>query len=130
MIHTDIGQAVLARERQALDRWSAGDPAGYVTFAAEDISYFDDIGAQARLDGIGDVRAYLASLDGKIPPHRYEVVEPRVQLCDDVAVLTFRYHPYGPDGQPLTRWKATTVYRRDAGEWWTIHAHWSMLKEA
>lgn len=129
MSQTDVEQAVLARERQALDRWSAGDPAGYVALAAEDITYFDDIGAQARVDGIAAVRAYLASLEGKVPPHRYEVLEPRVQLCDDIAVLTFRYQPFGPDEQPLTRWKATAVYRRDAGEWSSIHAHWSMIEE-
>ena len=122
-------QAVLAQERRALDEWAAGRPAGFAMVDADDATYFDDIGAHRRLDGLAALRSYLASLQGKIPPHRYEVVDPKVQVYDDVAVLTLRYHPRDHDDNPLQAWKATSVYRRSGSEWRRVHAHWSMLKE-
>lgn len=122
------GARILARERQALDRWSQGQTTGYADVADDDITYFDDIGAQARVAGKPAVREYLTGLEGQIPPHNYEMVDPRVQVYGDVGVLTFLYHPSGPDGEPGQRWKATSVYRNVDGEWWAVHAHWSMIK--
>lgn len=128
MTQTD-DQAILAQERRALDRWSQADPTGYITGYASDVTYFDDIGAHHRIDGIAALRGYFTSLDGKVPPHRYEIVNPKVQMYGDIGVLTMRYEPFAPDGKPLQHWKATTVYRRDGGEWRVVHAHWSMVKE-
>lgn len=130
MTHGDAGQAILAQERRALDRWAKGDPLGYVHIDADDVTYFDDIGAHARINGLAALRKYFASLAGKIPPHRYEIVEPKTQIYGDIGILTLRYHPTAADGRPLTRWKATSVYRRSAGEWHIVHAHWSVVKES
>jgi len=126
----DVEQAVLAQERRALDEWAAGRPTGFAIVDADDGTYFDDIGAHRRVDGGAAIRGYLASLEGKVPPHRYELVDPKVQVYGDVAVLTLRYHPSDEGGTPLQRWKATSVYRRAGGDWLRIHAHWSMVKEA
>jgi hypothetical protein len=123
-------QAILAQERRALDQWAQGNPRGYGDRDADDVTYFDDIGAHSRIDGIAALRSYLASLEGKIPPHRYEIVVPKVQVYGDMGILTLRYDPYAADGKPLQRWKATSVYRRTAGEWRRVHAHWSMVKQA
>jgi uncharacterized protein (TIGR02246 family) len=123
-------QAVLNEERRALDRWAAGDPLGFASAAAEDVTYLDDIAAHRRIDGIAAMRRYAESLMGKIPQHRYELVDPKVQVYGDVGILTLRYHPTGPDGQALTQWKATSVYRRAEGKWRIVHAHWSIAKEA
>jgi ketosteroid isomerase-like protein len=123
-------QAILAQERRALERWSHGDPLGYVAIEAEDITYFDDIGAHRRIDGLAALRGYLAALERKTPPHRYEVVDPKVQLYGDIGVLTPRYLPSTREGEPLPPWKATSVYRRAGGEWRIVHAHWSLVKEA
>lgn len=126
----DAEQAILALEREALDRWSRGDPLGYAEIHSDDVTYFDDIAAHARIDGIEATREYMASLRGQIPPHDYEVVDPRVQVYGDVGILTLRYHTYGSDGQPLTPWKATSVYRRTGDGWRIVHAHWSVVKES
>lgn len=123
-------QAILAQERRALDRWAQGSPLGYVDGHAGDVTYFDDIGAHRRIDGIVALRHYAASLEGKIPPHRYELVDPKVQVYGDIGIVTLRYEPFGVDGQPLPRWKATSVYRRTAKEWHVVHAHWSLVKES
>ena len=125
---SEARESIIGRERKLLERWAAGDPAGYLSAAAPDMTYFDDLGAAQGLSGREAIQAYGASLAGQIPPHHYEMVDPTVQLVGDVAVLTFRYQPSTADGTPLTPWKATSVYRRDGDGWAQIHAHWSMQK--
>lgn len=120
--------AILAQERSALDRWAKGDPMGYPPIDAEDVTYFDDIAAQTRIEGREAMRSYFASLTGKIPPHQYEIVSPKVQVYGDVGILTLRYETRDHEGKPLTPWKATSVYRRVGREWRIVHAHWSKIK--
>lgn len=126
---TNAEEAILAQERRALDQWSQGNPVGYGQSAAEEVTYFDDIAASTRINGRDAWQAYLTSLMGKVPPHRYELIDPKVQVYGDVGVLTLRYHAFALDGRPLTRWKATSVYRWDGNEWRMVHANWSTIKE-
>jgi ketosteroid isomerase-like protein len=125
----DAEQAIVAQERRALEQWAQGNPLGYLDIDADDVTYFDDIGAHSRVDGIGAVRTYLTTLKGKIPPHRYELLDPKVQLYGDIGILTLRYDAYGTAAQPVSRWKATSVYRRTNGHWRIVHAHWSLVKD-
>ena len=127
---SDDQAAILARERHALDQWSQGRVLQYFDRWADEVTYFDDIGAHRRIDGIAGMRAYAAGLEGKVPAHRYDLVDPKVQVYGDVGIVTLRYEPSGPDGTPLQRWKATVVYQRAGGEWRVVHAHWSMVKES
>lgn len=125
----EIEEIILALERQALDRWAQGDPVGMSVNFAEEVTYFDDIGAQTRLDGLEEVRNYFSLLEGKINPHSYELIDPKVQIYYDVVILTLRYHTTKPDGEPGTPWKASSVYRFANGEWHVVHAHWSLVKK-
>ena len=124
----DTEQAILAQERRALDQWAQGNPLGYLDIDAGDVTYFDDIGANSRIDGIEAMRDYFTSLKGKIPAHRYEVVDPKVQVYGDIGILTLRYNAYAADGKLLARWKATSVHHRIENEWRIVHAHWSTVK--
>jgi ketosteroid isomerase-like protein len=121
-------QAILAQERRALDQWAAGNPLGYLDVDASDVTYFDDIGAQSRVDGLDAMRTYFTSLNGKIPAHRYELVDPKIQMYGDIGILTLRYKASATDGKPLALWKATSVYRLVGGRWRIVHAHWSLVK--
>jgi hypothetical protein len=125
---TDAEITILAQERRALDQWSAGNALGYIQIDADDVTYFDDIGAHTRVDGIEAMRTYFASLEGKIPPHNYEIEDHRVQIYDNVAILTFHYQPYTEDGTRITRWKASSIYRWMGQECRIVHAHWSLVK--
>ncbi|NIP81696.1 MAG: DUF4440 domain-containing protein [Gemmatimonadetes bacterium] len=129
MHENEAADAILALERNALDHWSRGDPLGYVEDWAEDATYFDDIGAQSRIDGLEALRAYASTLAGQLPAHEFELVDPKVQVFGDTGVLTLRYHPRTADGEPLPAWKATLVYRRDGGRWRVAHGNWSIVKE-
>jgi ketosteroid isomerase-like protein len=123
----NVEQAILAKERQSLDRWSAGDPLGYAEGFAEDVSYFDDIGAQTRIDGLEELQSYLTSLVGQVPPHSYEIVNHRVQVYGDVAISTLRYHAT-IEGEPGPPWKATNVYNWVDSDWQLVHANWSLVE--
>lgn len=122
-------EAILAQERDALDRWSSGDPEGYVQSADEDVTYVDFIGAHVRVDGIQALREYLAGIKGHFPAHTYEVVNPRIQVYGDVGILTQHYYPTSLEGEAMGPSKATCVYRRTDGTWHLVHSHWSILKE-
>lgn len=128
-IQENIKETILALERQGLDNWSKGDPLGYSINFSKDITYFDDIGAQSRLEGLEEVQNYLKSLDGKIPPHNYELIDPYVQVYGEIAILTLRYHGTSKEGELGPPWKVTLVYRFTNGVWTVEHANWSLVKE-
>ena len=123
-------ETILALARSELDRWSAGDTVGYAQTAADDVTYFDNLGAQARVDGIEAFREYLLALQGQIPEHTYEFVNPKVQVYGEVGILSLHYHAFTPDGEVLARGKGTCVYRQTEGSWRMVHTHWSTLEEA
>jgi len=119
----DLSARIIGMERAALDRWCDGDPSGFLEIYAADIVYFDPI-QPCRLDGLPALQAYYESLRGTIHADRYELIEPRVQLGSDTAVLTFNYVSY--PGEELNRWNCTEAYRLQSdGQWRIVQTHWS-----
>lgn len=123
----NTSEIILSHEREALDNWSNGNPHGYFKHAANDITYFDDIGAQNRMEGLEAWDTYAKTLKEMIPPHKYEMVNPLVQVYGDMAILSYHYHPFTLDGEPSTKWRASVVYSNING-WKMVHAHWTMEK--
>ena len=127
----DVEEEVVALERSALDGWAQGDTSGFLDIVADDVTWFDFTeGEQLRVEGLEAVRAYLEPMGEGIPPHTYELVSPKVQVYGDCAVLTFHWSAVSPDGTPLPKWKATSVYHRENGRWRQVHAHWSVVQGA
>jgi len=125
-----IEQLILEKEKDALNSWAQGSVTGYTKYFDNDATYIDDIGAHNRIDGLLAIRAYAAKLDsmGTISKHTYEIIKPKVQLYQDIGIITLQYHPYKLDGKPGTKWKATSVYALVDNDWKVVHANWSMLK--
>ena len=119
---THISERVLALERAALDRWGKGDPDGPLEITAPDVTYFDPF-VEHRVDGLPALRALYEPIRGKIRIDRDEIVEPRVQVAGEAAVLTYRFVSEGSEG--AVRWNCTEVYQRFGAEWKVIHSHWS-----
>src|SRR5258708_6216925 len=92
-----VQEAVLALERAALDRWGKGDPGGYLEITAPDVTYFDPY-VEHRVDGIGALKAWYEPIQGKIRIDSDEIVDPRVQVVGDVAILTIHYVSHGSEG--------------------------------
>ena len=117
---------MLASERKALDRWGKGDPEGYLTISASDVTYFDPFVAR-RIDGIDALKAWYEPIRGKIRIDRDEILDPRIQIIGDTAILTMQYVSHGSEG--ARRWNCTEVYRQSAGAWTIVHTHWSFAQE-
>jgi uncharacterized protein (TIGR02246 family) len=126
---------IISLERSALDRWIRADPDGYLSLYTKDATYFDPFRSKRR-DGLDDLIAQVGSIRGvKLPftEPRYDMINPRVQLDGNVAVLSFNLVNYGkPTGGgeeiALARWNATQVYRRENASWRIMHTHWSFTE--
>lgn len=114
---------VLELEQQALARWCNGDPKGFLEISAPDVVYFDPFLAR-RIDSKDALAEYYEPLCGKVYADSFELLNPEVQDCGNVAVLTFNFVSRGNNGREL-RWNATEVYRRDEPGWRIIQTHWS-----
>ncbi len=121
----DTMAAIIALERAALDRWGKGDPSGYLEISAPDVVYFDPY-VERRLDGLEALTRLYEALRGKVHIDRDELIRPKVQLCGDMAVLTFNYVSYSVETRQ--RWNCTEVYQRAAGRWRIIQTHWSYIQ--
>lgn len=115
-------ETIIAMERAALDRWGAGDPEGFLSISAEDVVYFDPY-LEKRLDGRTALRERYAVLWGKVHVDRYELLNPKVQLGGETAVLTFNYVSHV--GATSSQWNCTEVYRRKGARWEIMQTHWS-----
>jgi ketosteroid isomerase-like protein len=118
----NVAETIMGLERGALERWGRGDPEGFLEISAPDLSYFDPF-IERRLDGLAALRSMYEQIRGKIHIDRFEIIEPRVQVAGDVAVLTFRFKSYGGAGS--IDWNTTEVYQRDQAGWRIIHTHWA-----
>ena len=125
----EIERIIITLEKKALDSWAKGDPVGFSYNFSEDATYFDDIGAQMRLDGIEEINNYFETLQGKIPPHNYKIVDSKTQVYGDIAIRTLWYNSSTLDNEPGQPWKATSVYRLVNEKWQVAHANWSLIKE-
>ena len=117
-----LSSTIIATERAALDRWGKGDPSGFLEISAPDVVYFDPY-LEKRIDGLEALAQYYETIRGKVHFDRYELLNPLVQVCGDIAVLTFNYVSY--TGESQSRWNCTEVYRRDGNRWQIIQTHWS-----
>ena len=120
-----IAATILALERASLDRWGKGDPSGFLEISAPDVVYFDPF-QERRIDGLDALTRLYESIRGQVRIDRYELINPKVQLCGDAAVLTFNYVSY--TGEKQNRWNCTEVYRRMDGAWRIIQTHWSFTQ--
>jgi len=120
-----------AMERAALDRWGKGDPQGYISIMAKDVTYFDPM-QEKRLDGLEAMKTMLAPITGKVKVSRFDMINPKVQRHGDSALLTFNLVSYvtQSDGKEraVARWNSSELYARIDGQWRIVHSHWSYIK--
>jgi ketosteroid isomerase-like protein len=121
----DAATTILDMERQALDRWCKGDPDGFLEISDRDVVYFDPF-TERRLDGIEALRKLYDEIRGKVRIESYNIVDPKVSVSGDTALLTFNFVSRGPDRE--WRWNTTEVYRRKQEGWRIIHTHWSLTQ--
>ena len=85
MLNTqDIPSTIIALECAALDRWSRGDPSGFLEISAPDVVYFDPY-QEKRIDGLEALTALYKKLWGKVLLDRYELLNPLVQVIGEAV---------------------------------------------
>lgn len=87
--------------------------------------YFDPF-LERRLDGLEALTRYYEGIRGQVRIDRDELIDPKVQLCGDAAVLTFNYVSY--TGNVRMGWNCTEAYRNQNGLWRIIQTHWSITQ--
>jgi uncharacterized protein (TIGR02246 family) len=129
--HPNAAEEIIALERSALDKWSQANSLGYIDISADDVTLLDFTpGEQLRIEGLEALRNYMAPVAEQVPPHTYEIVNPKVQSYGNTAILTFHWKASTTDGKALEGWKATSVYHWKDGKWRMVHAHWSIVQPA
>lgn len=120
---TGIFDEIIALERAALERWSRGDPGGFLELSDPDVVYFDPFQPR-RLDGISNLTAFYETLRGQVQLDRFELISPKVQVLGEGAVLTFNFISHTGDEEQ--RWNCTEAYVRKSGQWRIVQTHWSL----
>ena len=118
----EIARQLLALERKAMDGWTTGNPDGDLAISDATITYIHPA-AGKRLDGLPALKELFERFRGTPLFDSYEIVEPKVQVGGDMAVLTscFEFR----NGATLRRYYATLVFQHRKEGWRIVHAHWS-----
>jgi ketosteroid isomerase-like protein len=124
--NADISATIIRLEKSALDKWNQCEPNGYIDLSADDVVYFDPF-TERRLDGLETLKKYYDSIKEQMRPSKYEMLNPKVQAVNEMAVLTFNLFSY--EGDIIYKWNCTEVYRLEkSGQWKIIQTHWSFIK--
>ncbi len=120
-----VAATILQMERAALDRWGKGDPSGFLEISAPDVVYMDPF-QPCRMDGRAALAKYYEGIRGQVHIDRDEIINPKIQVIGDAAVLTFNFVSWS--GAEQQRWNCTEVYARQDNQWRIIQTHWSFTK--
>ncbi|MDD8016018.1 MAG: nuclear transport factor 2 family protein [Acidobacteriota bacterium] len=118
---------IIALEKAMLDRWGTGDTYSFIELAAPEITYFDP-SLEKRLDGREAFEKFLAPLKGTFRIPRYEIIDPKVQVYGEAAVLSYNMVDYDEKEINAFRMNVTEVYARRDGRWGLVHSHFSITK--
>ena len=121
----NVAATLVEMETAALRRWGAGDPDGFLEICDPDVTYFDPL-TETRLNGRTELAEYYAGVRGQIHIDRFELIDPRVVVGKDLAVLSFNFLSQG--GNDRYRWNCTEVYRRLPVGWRIVQTHWSWVR--
>jgi ketosteroid isomerase-like protein len=124
----DAAREIIAMERDALQRGARGDIDSFVNISDPDVVYFDPY-LERRIDGLAALKEYYHKVSK--PPEEeldIELINPRVQMTGEVAVLTFNFKSTGRRTGRVQRWNCTEVFRQTARGWRIIQTHWSWTK--
>ncbi len=114
---------IIAMEKAMLDRWGTGDTDGFLGLAAPEVTYFDP-SLEKRLDGREAFAKFLAPLKGTFRVPKYDMVDPKVQVLGQAAVLSYNMVDHDEAGNTF-RMNVTEVYARRDGRWMLVHSHFS-----
>jgi ketosteroid isomerase-like protein len=127
-----IAAEVMAAARAQWAVEAAGGPiAEEMATVADDYTEFNP-DYPVRLDGkTANAKLYEASERDGTKPIAADMMNPKVQVYGDVAILTYSYTgvTQAKDGKTKAgTGKSTRVYARQNGQWKLVHAHFSSVE--
>lgn len=122
-----LAQHIIGLEQAALDKWFKGDTSGYEQFwSKRSFTYFDAVVTE-RIDDHAAIAEFLKTIDGKLFADSYDFRNPRVQIGEDMAVLT--YQLFAKTTLIDMEYNCIEVYQKEAdGQWRVIHSTWSFIR--
>ncbi len=124
----DFDAEIIAMELDALERGAKGDVDAFLNISDPDVVYFDP-SIERRIDGLAALREHYYKFS-RPPQEEFDIdlINPKVHLAGDMAVLTFNYKSTGRTTGRVERWNCTEALRRTPQGWRIIQTHWSWTK--
>lgn len=104
-----------------------GDTPSYLNLCSQqDFSYFDSFKAK-RVDTYTEIKQFvLANVEGKLFADTYDFELPRVQVTNDMAILT--YQLFAKTSLNDMRYNCIEVFQREGTTWKVIHSTLSVIR--
>jgi ketosteroid isomerase-like protein len=125
-----VEESIIAKEKMLLDEWGKGHTMIFSQNSADEITYFDP-SLEKRINGIKEFTELLKPIENKFTIEKYEMLDPKVQVHGEVAVLSYNLVDYSKNPQGDEQkflWNSTEVYAKINHDWKIIHSHWSFTK--
>lgn len=127
MTNEELTKKVIAMEKDALDKYYAGDMTDYYNlWSHDDFSYFD-AGHDKRVDDFAELKTFFdQNIAGKMHADSYEFVAPRVQIHGDTAILT--YQLFADTNFINMKFNVVEVFQKNNhGEWKVVQSTWDTI---
>jgi ketosteroid isomerase-like protein len=125
-----VEEIIIAKEKILLDEWGKGRTMIFPQNSAAEITYFGP-SLEKRINGIKEFTKLLKPIENKFTIEKYEMLDPKVQVHGEVAVLSYNLVDYSKNPQGEEQkflWNTTQVYKQIDNDWKIIHSHWSFTK--
>lgn len=121
-----IEEIVYEKETASLNRWIRGDVWGFINLFSEDGTYFDQ-GTKQRVDGKKAIENYLSPFNGKIYSFKYEILNKKIIVEENIAILTYNLKNINEKNEVTHNWCSTEIYKFEDNDWKLQHSHWSII---
>jgi uncharacterized protein (TIGR02246 family) len=123
-----IAAQIIAREKAGFEAWQRKDKAFFNDLFTDDSSYFGFMSPYLQID---PKQNFLPKMDKYFEMFKmddFEMLNPRVQVYGDVAILTYNHSVAGNfAGQQMNyTGKMTVVYVKQGNTWRVAHGHESI----
>ena len=126
----EIEKIIVAKEKMLMDEWGKGHTMIFPDNSTDDVTYFDP-SLERRLDGKTEYIELLKPIENTFTIEKYELLNPKVQVHGNVAILTYNLVDYTKNQLGVEQkflWNSTEVYTKVKNDWKIIHSHWSLTK--
>lgn len=122
-----LAQYLIGLEEEALKKWFNADSSGYRDlWSKKSFTYYDAL-LKKRIDSHEEVMKYFEGrIDGKLYADKYEVIDPRVQIGGDMALLT--YQLFAESNIINVKYNCIELYQKEENGWQVIHSTWSIYR--